>query len=207
MNLQHFLLFIFLTIHGYTYSQNNSNSDSKFNDKYYELVVKLKNGYTKIDYKSFRECLLRSKQYNVVINNKHLIDSLGYLMFKANERGDYILVKTIASVILEIDYTNMVTHQMLSKAYNSIGDSINGAKHSKIIEGLLNSIIASIDGETCRTAWSIVQITEEGFILQTLKGIVINMEINKKTLCDKFTVIKDGITRDYYFKRLNRYVK
>jgi len=207
--LKYLLVLIVLTIQiqGNVFSQNNSNAVSKYNDKYSELVAKLKRGNTRIDYKLFRQCLLKSKQYQVVIKSKHLVDSLGFLMIKANESAEYTKVIKMATAILEIDYTNMMTHQLLSQVYNIKGDSIMGALHSNIKDGLLNSIFTNSDGKTCKTAWSIVQVTEEGFILHTLGGEVTNLEMDKKTLCDHFTVLRNGTTKEYYFKRANKFVQ
>ncbi len=207
MNLKRvFFLFLILT-HAKVFCQDHSIVTPQLNDDYSNFIIKIEKAVSHIDYKLFRESLIKSDQYQIIINNKHIMDSLGFLMFTAAKDAQYDKVIFMANAILSIDYTNMMAHKMLSQAYNSKADSINGTKHATIKKGLLNSIIKNGDGNSCLTAWPIVQVTEEGFMLKEIGGEIIDMEINKESLCDKFTVASKEGKRVYFFKRINAIVK
>ena len=174
------------------------------NEKYSQYVKKLEGGNTDINYKEFRESFIESTQFVAASKRQREIDSLGNEMFINIKESNYQQVITATKEILSIDYSNMMAHKMLSKAYEDLGDTINAEKHKEILNGLLNSIIKNGDGKTCKTAWPVIQVTEEGFILQMLGAKIQNIEVgNKNGLCDKFEVEINKISITYYFETSN----
>ncbi|MCC9036942.1 DUF4919 domain-containing protein [Chryseobacterium sp. C-39] len=108
----------------------------------------------------------------------------------------------ITKQILSIDYTDMLAHKILRQTYKIIGDTENEAKYKTIQFGLLNSIVKKGDGKTCATAWPIIQIEEEYFILKMLDVKLQKQSIdNKGGLCDKMDVkTENGDQKTYYFE-------
>ena len=97
-----------------------------------------------------------------------------------------------------------MAHKILRQTCETIGDTINAKKHKTILTGLLNSIVKNGDGKTCKTAWPVIQVSEEGFILQMLGAKIQNIEVgNKSGLCDKFEVEVDKTSMTYYFETSN----
>ena len=92
----------------------------------------------------------------------------------------------------------MIAHKILRQTYKIVGDSINANKYKTIQFGLLTSIVKNGDGKTCETAWPVIQVEEEYFILEML-GAKLNMQTNKG-FCDEMEVTVDGEKRTYYFE-------
>jgi hypothetical protein len=201
------LLVLFVLMQAKVFCQNSPIAAPAFEDEYSKVVFMLEQGKTDIDYKVFRESVLKSNQYNVIIKGKRIMDSLSYFIFKADDEADYDTVINVANSILSIDYTNITVHRMLYQAYKSKGDSLNAKKHATIQTGLLNSILKHGNGNSCATAWPVVQVTEEGYILKMLGGEIIDMGIDTDNLCDTFTLNLNGIKKDYFFRRVDKKVQ
>ena len=57
------------------------------------------------------------------------------------------------------------------------------------------------DGKTCATAWPVIQLSEEYFILEMLDAELQNQSIdNEGGLCDKMETKIDGKKKTYYFE-------
>jgi hypothetical protein len=172
-----------------------------FDDTYSKLVKKLESGQTDIDYRAFRESFLKSKQFQIAVSKRAELDRLKAALpaLMANRSFDEI-VKTTKS-ILSIDYTNMRAHKILYQTYKALKDEPNQKRHHDIEFGLLNSIVKNGDGKSCATAWPVVQIEEEYFILEMV-GATLKKQIldDKGGLCDKMEVSTDeGKAATYYF--------
>ena len=102
---------------------------------------------------------------------------------------------------MSIDYTSMFAHKYLQQTYQILGDTLNKNKYHDIEFGLLHSIVNSGDGKTCETAWQVVQIEEEYFILDMLGADLQKQSISKskKNICDKMKVKTDDGDAVYYF--------
>jgi hypothetical protein len=107
----------------------------------------------------------------------------------------------ITKKMLSIDYTDMEAHKILHQTYKILGDMPNSKKYHDIEFGLLNSIIKKGDGKTCQTAWPVIQINEEYFILQMLGAKPQKQSIdNTGGVCDKMEVQTDQGKKLYYFE-------
>jgi Domain of unknown function (DUF4919) len=171
-----------------------------FKDAYSETAQKLESGVTDIDYKMFRESFIESEQFKIAKNQNEVLDSLLKEMYSFVKLKNAQEVINVTKKILGIDYTNMQAHKMLRQSYKIIGDTLNAQKYKTIQFGLLNSIVKNGDGKTCETAWHVVQIEEEYFILKMLDATLIEQRIDKKNgLCDKIKVNEEGKEKTYYF--------
>jgi hypothetical protein len=173
----------------------------KFNDKYCEYIKALEKGETVIDYQDFRFSFLESEQFKIASNQSAKLDSLRKMMYQNMDLSEYKKVVSITKQMLSIDYTNMLAHKILRQTYKIIGDTINAQKYKDIQFGLLYSITDSGDGKSCETAWSVIQISEEYFILQMLDAELRQQSLyNKGGLCDKMDVVIDNEEKTYYFE-------
>ena len=65
---------------------------------------------------------------------------------------------------------------------------------------MLNSIVKNGDGKSCDTAWPVVQIEEEYFILDMLGAKVTTQGVySKGGLCDRMEVATEQGGQVYYF--------
>ena len=171
------------------------------NDIYFKYVKELESGQTNIDYKAFRESFINSNQFKNPKNNIKEIPDLKKEIYLEIKKTNYNEVIKLAKQIISIDYTNMYGHKYLQKAYKKIGDTINYKKYHDIEFGLLNSIVKNGDGKTCETAWPVIQISEEYFILDMLNAELIKQSIdNEGGLCDKMEVNTEKGKKTYYFE-------
>jgi hypothetical protein len=171
-----------------------------FGDKYSKYVQQLEAGHLDIDYTDFRNSFLSSQQFNKKGSN---YDNLRKQVYAAVKNENYQEVIRLAKAMLGIDYTSMFAHKYLHQAYQLSGDSANHKKYHDIEFGLLNSIIKSGDGKSCKTGWHVTQIEEEYFILNMMGASLQEQSISSggKNKCDQMVVkTKDGETKTFYFE-------
>jgi hypothetical protein len=172
-----------------------------FNDKYVEFVKQLEQGNTKIDYVEFRNSFLDSKQFNVKSKRKPEYDSLQKEIYIAIKKKDYQQVIKVTKAMLSIDYTSMLAHKYLQQTYRIMGDTANKNKYRDIEFGLLHSIIDNGDGGTCETAFPVIQVEEEYFVLDMLDADFKKQSIDKSAnhICDKMEVKIQNGDEIFYF--------
>jgi len=173
-----------------------------FNDKYSDYVKKLELGQNDIDYQDFRFSFIESEQFRIANKKSAEFNSLKKEMYVQMDKSNSEEIIKITKQMLSIDYTNMLAHKILRQTYKIIGDTDNEAKYKTIQFGLLNSILKKGDGTTCATAWPVIQIEEEYFILQMLDAKLQGQSIDNKNglLCDKMEVkTEEGNKKTYYF--------
>ncbi|WP_162915380.1 DUF4919 domain-containing protein [Paraflavitalea soli] len=172
-----------------------------FNDEYSALVKQLEAGQTDIDYRAFREKFIESEQFKIASKRSKEYDSLKKEMYTQMGKRNAPEVIKITKQMLSINYTSMIAHKILRQTYSIIGDTSNAARYKAIQFGLLNSIVNNGDGNTCTTAWPVVQIEEEYFILQMLGADVLKQSTDTKGgHCDKMEVkTEEGEKKTYYF--------
>jgi hypothetical protein len=203
MKLSTLLLFATITLQSFCiFGQNTSEVIiPKFDDKYVEYVKKLEAGETDINFQDFRFSFIESKQFLEAGKKISEFEELKKKMYKQMNKKDYTeLIKTTKQM-LSIDYTSMIAHKILRQTYKNMGDTVNAQKYKTIQFGLLNSIVKKGDGKSCSTAWPVIQISEEYFILEMVGAELKKQSIdNEGGLCDKMDVIVDGNDKTYYFE-------
>jgi hypothetical protein len=171
-----------------------------FQDKYCESVKKLEAGETGINYQDFRFSFIESEQFIIASGKSKEIDSLKKEMYSQMRNSNSQEIISLTKQILSIDYTDMMAHKILRQTYKNIGDTVNASKYKTIQFGLLNSIVKNGDGQTCATAWPVIQVTEEYFILQMMDAKLQEQSIEREDgLCDRMDVKVEGKKKTYYF--------
>lgn len=172
-----------------------------FGDTYSNDVKKLEAGDMHIDFKEFRESFIESPQFEVAHQQKPIMDSLTHAMYEAMHYKDFTKLVSITHQMLSIDYTCMLAHKILQQTYKYLGDTADSKKYHDIEFGLLNSIIRNGDGTTCETAWPVIQIEEEYFILDMRGAKLLQQSVvTEANLCDKMdTQTKEG-NKTFYFE-------
>lgn len=196
------LLTFFLTI---LFSNGQTSTEvvvPAFSDKYSELVKQLESGQIDINYKEFRESFIESEQFKIVSEKSNDFDSLKKEMYFQMNKKNYKEVIRVTKEMLSIDYTSMIAHKILRQTYKIVDDTINASKYKTIQFGLLNSIVKNGDGKTCSTAWPVIQIEEEYFILQMLGANLLKQSTDYTGgVCDKMEVkTEEGNKKTYFFE-------
>jgi len=172
-----------------------------FGDKFSNYVKQLEAGETNIDYQDFRFSFLESEQFKVAGKKLEEFTRLKKEMYKQMGKSNYKEIIRITKQMLSIDYTSMIAHKILRQSYKQLGDTVNAAKYKTIQFGLLNSIVKKGDGKTCATAWPVIQVEEEYFILQMIDAKLIKQSVDYTGgTCDKMEVEADGQKKTYYFE-------
>ena len=167
---------------------------------YSDVVRTLEAGETKINYRQFRESFLASEQFRARGARAAELDSARKRMHEMMKVSNYPEIIEAAKTIASIDYTDMEAHKILQQTYKILGDAPNQKKHHDIEFGLLNSIVKSGDGKTCQTAWPVIQVTEEYFILEMLGAKLLKQSVDETGgLCDKMEVETDRGKQVFYF--------
>ncbi|MEJ5052721.1 DUF4919 domain-containing protein [Sphingobacterium sp. MYb382] len=172
-----------------------------FDDKYSRYIKDLEAGNMDIDYQDFRFSLIESQQYAVIVQKMDLFSRLSKRLYKEIEEEKYTATMQTAKEMLSIDYTSMIAHKILRQTYQILGDTTNAIKYRTIQFGLLKSIVVYGNGESCATAWPVVQVAEEYFILNMLKANLLKQRLGfEEGVCDVMeTQLEDGTLKTYYF--------
>jgi len=171
-----------------------------FDDSYYKAVTALKANNLTIDYKNFRESFIKSGQYKTAYKSRATMANLKRQLFEHRFHSRLDSIITVSKEILDLDYTNIAIHKVLEDTYTSLDDSENAKRHGTIRDGLLKSITDNGDGKSHATAWSIVNVSEQYFILDALKCTVVNQErLEHNGVYYETTVMENGIKKTYYF--------
>ncbi len=186
----------------YSFCQTTSEVEiPTFNDTYSGYVKNLESGKTDIDYQDFRFSFIESEQFKIASQQSPVFDSLKKVMYSKIETSEFEEVIKITKQMLSIDYTSMKAHKILRQTYKIVGDTVNAAKYKVIQFGLLNSIVQNGNGQTCETAWPVIQISEEYFILEMIGAELKSQSIdNNGGLCDKMSVKVGSKKKTYFFE-------
>lgn len=196
------LLALFMTLSICSFGQSTSEVVlPSFHDTYSDYVKKLESGETNIDYQDFRFSFLKSEQFNLAQAASKEFDSLKREMYVQMNAANHPEIIHITKQLLSLDYTDMKAHKILRQTYKIIGDTANASKYKTIQFGLMNSILQKGDGRSCETAWPVIQVEEEYFILE-----MVGAKLKEQTLvedggiCDKMDFKVDGKNKTYYFE-------
>src|SRR6266496_639371 len=163
-----------------------------YGDKYSQFVKQLEAGQTNIDYTEFRQSFLESEQFRAVSEKQTDLSTLRQTMHELMRKSQYADIIAVTKKMLSIDYTDMEAHKILQQTHKILGDTVNRNKYHDIEFGLLNSIVKKGDGKSCQTAWPVIQVTEEYFILDMLGAKLLRQSVdNTSGLCDRMEVQRD----------------
>lgn len=132
--------------------------------KYAEILKKLQDGDTKIDYKALRMAYTKTDDYSAYGINADKRAS----MFKALENKKYKDALKIADEVLKTNYTEMNAHFVSSVANEGLKETAKSEFHKKVFFGLINSILNGADGKSANTAYVVISVPEEYVVIAFL---------------------------------------
>jgi hypothetical protein len=142
---------------------------------YYTLVKMLKSNNRAVDFKTLRLGYTKTPDYNPYNDDSGKRNA----MFEALGNKKYEEAAQQAESILEKNHTDLEAHFVCRIAYRERGNSERYDYHQFILKGLVDSITGSNDGKTPETAFVVIAVQEEYFVLnifgfKTLKSSLQN---------------------------------
>ena len=131
---------------------------------YETLLTKLKGGNTKVDYRALRLAYSETKDASAAGSDHNVRRAMNEALI--NKR--YADVFKIADEILKTIYLSPDTHAALSAAYRETGEAQKAEFHKAVYLGLINAVLATGDGTTPETAYTVVTIEEEYAVMRAL---------------------------------------
>jgi hypothetical protein len=165
-----------------------------------EILNKVKNGETAVDYAALRQNCGRTSWY--VQRKQTKIDKIRKEMFEAANAGKHEEVKKLAQSILDLNYLNMTAHKMLSWSLEALGDSVGAKRHLDIEIGLLRSIGQSGSGKNCKESKVVIDVEEEYFVMWIMGWKLKRQQTvsDGDITCDLMQVVdSEGNERSEYF--------
>lgn len=171
-------------------------------DRYQELVAQAENTDDPVDFVELREAFLKSQAFIQHETVSSQVSDLRKEMFEAMNRDDATKVRDKARAIIKLDFLDLEAQKSRYQACTILKEEPCATRGKRTELGLLKAVVSSGDGKSCATAWKVVTINEEYFILRMrgykMQEQSVAQEAGKT--CDKMHVVdEDGKTRDVYF--------
>ena len=132
---------------------------------YTKLVEKARNGDTDTNYTALRLSYVQSSDYDPYSTRTRPLFEAAWQALKAKDCAGAIAK---SNELLRIDFTRIVVHVLRSDCFVQLGDAVNASRELTIGRGLAASLLASGDGKSAATAYVVVTLNEEGFVLHEL---------------------------------------
>lgn len=135
------------------------------NSNYEDLLNKAKKGETSLDFRALRYAFadITPVEKRTVEPKLHV-----QMMTLLNEKKFKDVLK-ISDEIHKTHFVDMNSHVMASLAYQGLRDAKRSKFHEGIYVGLVNSILNNGDGNTAKTAYSVITIAEQFVVLDAIE--------------------------------------
>ena len=168
-------------------------------EKYGELLEKLKKGERTVDFKELRLSYTETKEYSPYGNDRDARKA----MFAAMNSKDWDEALKQSAKILDKNYVDLNGHFGAYVAHREKGDADKADFHKFVFQGLIDSILKPGDGKSTEKALVVISTDEEYVILNFL-GLrpagqaLLNVEGHSY---DKMTAVdpKTNETFEFYF--------
>jgi hypothetical protein len=169
-------------------------------ESYDALVAKAQSDGLSVDYTVLREAYAASDRDDPL--GFSLDQNIG-LMMKAMTAADCDKALESAEKVLKASFINLLAHLVRSECLGKQGELARAAREDTIISGLRDSIFLSGDGASAKTAFVVVTLDEERFVLSA-KGLDETRQALIEDDGHSYDLIegkaKDGTTKSVYFQ-------
>jgi hypothetical protein len=177
------LLLLLLSMAIYAQESVKPTSDKLTAKDYDEMLVKLKGGNTAIDFRKMRLAYTETKDfapYGGSESRKKMNEAL--------DKGEYRQALQVVEDRLKTNYVDIDAHFTTYIANRELGKTKEAEFHRLVAVGLLNSILDNADGLTAKTAYFVISIREEYFIM-TFKGYRVSSQALRREDGHTFDVL------------------
>ena len=137
-----------------------SAESTRLAKEYEELVAKLKQGDTSIDFKKLRLAFTETKEFSPYGGSESR-----ELMNDALAKKDFKEALKLANERLKNYYVDIDAHFTAMIANLELKREKEAGFHRNVVRGLLDSILDGADGKTAKTAYFVISIREEYFVM------------------------------------------
>ena len=168
-----FLVLLLLSISSVALGQMPEKSDSApppaqktegDSSEYRQLVERAKRGDAEVDFVRLRDAYVKwqcdEEAKTDAPNREEMVAA-----FKAKE---YAKAVELAEVVLDYEFVNLGLHRAAEDAYRKLDNQTRADFHKTIADKLVAALLASGDGKTAETAYRVLSIREEYFIMNQL---------------------------------------
>lgn len=135
-------------------------------EPYDGMVARLKSGDAAVDYRALRDAYAESAGYQPYGATR---DELKRALHDAFNAQDCPKVLIDADRVLNEIYIDIEAHLLSARCFERGGEQAKAGFHRAVAKGLMDSIVASGDGKTPKTAFVVVAIDEEYAVLSALR--------------------------------------
>ena len=132
---------------------------------YAKLVGKARNGDMDTNYTALRLSYVQSDVYDPYSTRTRPLFEDTWQALTAKDCAGVIAK---SNALLKIDFTRIVIHALRSNCFDQLGDAANASRELAIGRGLAASLLGSGDGKSPSSAYVVVTLNEEGFVLHQL---------------------------------------
>jgi hypothetical protein len=132
---------------------------------YARLVEKARNGDMDTNYTALRLSYVQSEGYDPYSTRTRPLFEDTWQALNAKDCASAIAK---SNELLRIDFTRIVIHAVRSDCFDQLGDATNASRELAIGRGLAASLLSSGDGKSPSSAYVVVTLNEEGFVLREL---------------------------------------
>ncbi|HEY4944312.1 MAG TPA: DUF4919 domain-containing protein [Rhizomicrobium sp.] len=133
--------------------------------KYADLVARAEQGDATLDYTALRMSYARSDTYDPYAMQTRPLFAAAW---KAFTQKDCDAAVASARAMFKINYISVPMHFVVSDCLRQAGDAAGADREAAIARGLADSLVHSGDGKSAATAYTVVNLSEEGFVLSLL---------------------------------------
>lgn len=134
-------------------------------DKFKEYASKLRAGDAKVDYTALRMSSMASDEKDAGQPDRELRKKM-VVAFNAKKYKEAI---QLGNDTLKTGLLDSETHMILALAHQHAGNKEKHEFHKNVYLGLVNSILASGDGRSTKTAYVVINVAEEYAVLTALE--------------------------------------
>jgi len=181
---------------------HNSHHTTVEQSDYAKLVAQAEAGDEAVDFRAMRFAYLKSPARERARDGTTNLARLHDELFQAAREGDHVRVSGIARQILSMEYVDLFGQKFLSQSCAALHDDACAKQHRFVEFGLLRSILSTGDGASCATAWEVITIQEEYFVLAMRGTKLLQQPLVSGTThsCDEMQVADEqGAEHTYYF--------
>lgn len=126
------------------------------------------------------------------------IDDVRDAILKAAQEKDYAKVAQLSKPWLEKVPVDADIHFVRAQALKRLGDWTGFSYHWHCFYGLIHSIASTGDGKSSKTAFKVISVTEEYYLLDEIGAQLIDQRLSPP--CDVMHVkMRDGSEATFYF--------
>jgi Domain of unknown function (DUF4919) len=151
-----------ITASAQTPKQPSNQPTEQAPHQYVQLVERAKKGDSTVSFKELRRVFgdWQCQKHSDAPDRQAMVDAF--------EKKDYAKAVELVEGVLDYEYVHRGMHLAAEDAYRHLGNTTKADEHKAVAEKLLDALLTSGDGKSAKTAFFVLSIREEYFIMSQL---------------------------------------